>query len=337
MTDRTWISGEQTTIPALLDARLERTPTASTSTCAAPSSPRPRWRTPPRGSPRASPRSASRRAIGWPALLENSPEAMLAWWGVGARRPRRRADQHRVQGRVPAPPARTTRGRPCSWSSGRLADRVAAVIDDLPDLRHVIVVEDDDAAEASDEVSASAAGARESTVGRPARRGREAARRDDPPVGPRHVRLHRRHDRAIEGLHAQPRLPRGAHQPDRLLLAAHRRRRAVDPAADVPLQRARHRGARLAGVRRPLGDLPPVLRLQLLAGDEPHRRHHHVDARHDGVPARPRRGPSGDAEVGCAGGEHVAAAARRRAAAGRGRRHHQGPLRARRRSAGPTA
>ena len=63
-----------------------------------------------------------------------------------------------------------------------------------------------------------------------------------------------------------------------------------------------------------VGDLPAVLGVELLARDEPRRRHHHVDARHDGVPPRPRRRPARDAAVGRARGEHDACAcsARRR-------------------------
>ena len=68
------------------------------------------------------------------------------------------------------------------------------------------------------------------------------------------------------------------------------------------------------------GDLPAVLGVELLAGDEPRRRDDHVDARHDGVPPRQRRRPARDAAVGRARGQHDAAAARRGAAAGRGRR-----------------
>ena len=70
-----------------------------------------------------------------------------------------------------------------------------------------------------------------------------------------------------------------------------------------------------AGLRRPGGDLPAVLGVELLAGDEPHRRDHHLDARHHGLPAGPRRRPAGDAAVRRARGQHVAAADRRRAAA----------------------
>ena len=80
-------------------------------------------------------------------------------------------------------------------------------------------------------------------------------------------------------------------------------------------------------VRRPGGDLPAVLGLELLAGDEPGRRHHHLDARHDGLPAGPRRRPARDAALGRARGQHHPAPARRGAAAGRGRRRHPRALR----------
>ena len=46
------------------------------------------------------------------------------------------------------------------------------------------------------------------------------------------------------------------------------------------------------------GDLPEVLRLQLLARDEPGRRDRHLDAGDDGLPAGPRRRPSRDAPLG---------------------------------------
>ena len=101
------------------------------------------------------------------------------------------------------------------------------------------------------------------------------------------------------------------------------------PLAAVPLQRARDRGARLARVRRSRCDLPPVLGVELLAGDEPRRRDDHVDARHDGLPARARHRPARDAELGRARGEHVAAAARRGAVARGGRQPHPRALRCR--------
>ena len=108
--------------------------------------------------------------------------------GRGARRRRRRSDQHRVQGSVPAPPTRRL-----GLAGG---DRASGV-----------------------------RGSRRGGGRRPARprtrrdrrqrRVEGAARcRRHPPrrsaVGSRHVRLHRRHDRPVEGLHAQPQLPRRA-------------------------------------------------------------------------------------------------------------------------------
>ena len=50
-------------------------------------------------------------------LIENSNEAMLAWWGIVAGGACRRPDQHRLQGRVPAPPARPTPALGCCSSS----------------------------------------------------------------------------------------------------------------------------------------------------------------------------------------------------------------------------
>ena len=124
--------------------------------------------------------------------------------------------------------------------------------------------------------------------------GRDDAVGDDPARRPRHVRLHRRHHRPVEGLHAQPQLPRGR-WPARSAICWGRTADdvRVDAAAAVPLQRASSPpcsaplifGGRSAIYRR-------FSVSQLLAGDEPDRRHHHLDARHDGVPAGPRRRPT---------------------------------------------
>ena len=198
---------------------------------------------------------------------------------------------------------------------------------DMPALDHVVVIGD----------GGPARGRHGAHVGRRAGQRRRRARCGGPPGRPGHVHLHRRHDRPVEGLHAQPQLPRGAGPPDRHLLAAHGRRRGVDAAAAVPLQRHRHRGARAARVRRPVGDLPAVLGVELLAGDEPHGRHRHLDAGHDGLPAGPRRRPARDAALGRARGEHVAAPDRRGAAAGRGRLDPAASASASTRSAAPTA
>ena len=53
-------------------------------------------------------------------------------------------------------------------------------------------------------------------------------------------------------------------------------------------------------------------RLAARARDEPGRCDHHVHARHDGLPARPRHRSRRDAELGCAHGQHHASAHRRR-------------------------
>lgn len=75
------------------------------------------------------------------SLIENSPEAMLAWWGA-------------IRGGHVAVPVNTAykghylrhqlhdAGARVLIVQCSLVDRVAAVIDDLPDLRHVIVVDD---------------------------------------------------------------------------------------------------------------------------------------------------------------------------------------------------
>ena len=261
-------------------------------------------------------------------LVENSAEALLAWWGDRPRRAPWRCRSTRPTRASTCATSSPTRAPGCwssrpPWPTGSPASSA-----DMPALDHVVVI-----------------GER----GRPARASRPT-RWDDllgsddaepgvsrPPGRPGHVHLHGRHDGPVEGLHAQPQLPRGPGPPDRHLLAAHGRRRGVDAAAAVPLQRHRHRGARAARVRRPVGDLPAVLGVELLARDEPHGRHRHLDARHDGLPAGPRRRPARDAAVGRARGQHVAAPDRRGAAAGRGRLDPARALRRSTRSAAPTA
>jgi crotonobetaine/carnitine-CoA ligase len=137
-----WISGEQHTIPSLLDRRLEDDPhseyldVCGTRFTAAEVNDR-----------------ACRIANGLAALgvqpgervaslLENSPAAMLAWWGTVR------------GGRVAVPVNTAYKGsylRHQLHDSGAsvlivqrdLADRAAAVLDDLPDLRHVVVVDDE--------------------------------------------------------------------------------------------------------------------------------------------------------------------------------------------------
>ena len=155
MNDRAWISGEQTTIPALLDARLEQDADSQyLDVCGT-------QFTAAEVEDRSARIAQGLAALGVvqgervAALLENSAEGMLAWWGS-------------VRGGHVAVPINTAyKGeylRHQLHDSGSnvlvvqrsLADRVAAVMDDLPGLRHVIVVEDDDPAEGSRELVSTA-------------------------------------------------------------------------------------------------------------------------------------------------------------------------------------
>jgi crotonobetaine/carnitine-CoA ligase len=143
MSQNTWIGGEQITIPELLDARLESDPdgqyldVGGTTFTAAEVDDR-----------------SCRIAQGFAALdvgkgdrvatlLENAPPAMLTWWGA-------------VRGGHVAVPVNTAykgqylrhqlhdSGSSVLVVQRSLAHRAAAVVDELPELRHVIVVEDDD-------------------------------------------------------------------------------------------------------------------------------------------------------------------------------------------------
>ena len=149
MNARTWMSGGQHTVPALLERRLETDPdgpyldVCGTAFTAA-----------------AVNDLACRVANGLGALgrepgariatfLENGPEAMLAWWGA-------------VRGGFVAVPVNTAykgqylrhqlhdAGASVLIVQRSLADRAAAVAAQLPELRHVVIVDDggDDAAAA---------------------------------------------------------------------------------------------------------------------------------------------------------------------------------------------
>ena len=61
--------------------------------------------------------------------------------GDRGRRRRRRPDQHRLQGRVPAPPARRL-GRSGAARRADLADRAERVVDEIPSSQHVVVLGD---------------------------------------------------------------------------------------------------------------------------------------------------------------------------------------------------
>jgi carnitine-CoA ligase len=138
-----WVSGDQHTIPSLLEARLESDPdgeyldvTGAAFTAAEVHD------------------QACRIANGLAALgtvpgdrvatlLENSPEAMLAWWGA-------------VRGGFVGVPVNTAykgqylrhqlhdSGASVLIAQRSLVDRYLAIADDLPDLRHLVVVDDQD-------------------------------------------------------------------------------------------------------------------------------------------------------------------------------------------------
>ncbi|MCU1353008.1 MAG: AMP-dependent synthetase and ligase, partial [Acidimicrobiales bacterium] len=143
MAKRAWIGGDQRTIPSLLEARLDADPDGEyLDVCGT------------KLSAAEVHDTACRVAGGLAALgvvagdrvatlLENSPEAMLAWWGAV------------IGGFVAVPVNTAYKGRYLrhqlhdSGSSvlivqRSLAGRAAEVVADLPDLRHVVIVDDDE-------------------------------------------------------------------------------------------------------------------------------------------------------------------------------------------------
>ncbi len=144
MTKHAWIGGAQTTIPSLLEARLEVDPDGEyIDVCGT------------KFSAAAVNETACRVANGLAALgvapgdrvatlLDNSPEAMLAWWGA-------------IRGGFVAVPVNTAykaqylrhqlhdSGSSVLIVQRSLLGRATAVLAELPGLRHVIVVEDDEA------------------------------------------------------------------------------------------------------------------------------------------------------------------------------------------------
>ena len=159
-------------------------------------------------------------------LVENSPEMLVAWyatiWAGAISVPVNTAykgDYLRHQ--------LNDSGARVLVVAADLEARVHEVSADLPRLEHVITLGEAVAVPGRDDapLGRRVDGCRQRGDARPA-------------VRPRHVRLHRRHHRLVQGLHADAQLPRRAHRADRLLLVPHRGRRGLDGAADVPLQRA---------------------------------------------------------------------------------------------------
>ena len=153
MTEHSWVSGEQHTITSLLDRRLHDDPDGpyldvcgSELTAAAVNTAANRLANALRD---LGVRQGDRVAM----LIENSPEALLAWWGA-------------VRGGAVGVPINTAykgqylrhqlgdSGARVVFVQRTLADRIDAVLDELPDLEHVVVVDDSEEPGAGNAISA---------------------------------------------------------------------------------------------------------------------------------------------------------------------------------------
>jgi crotonobetaine/carnitine-CoA ligase len=141
--DRTWVSGEQHTITSLLNRRLEEDPDGEYLDMSGVKL------TAAEVGATANRIANAFRELGLgpgdrvATLIENSPEALLAWWGA-------------VRGGSVAVPVNTAykgqylhhqladSGSRAVIVQRTLAHRVAEVVGELPDLDHVIVVDDED-------------------------------------------------------------------------------------------------------------------------------------------------------------------------------------------------
>ena len=235
-------------------------------------------------------------------LLENGPAAVLAWFAT-----------HKL-GAIAVPVNTALKGQLLRHqlsdadtaviiAQEDLADRPAEILDTLDSVRHLVVVGDPAPVSGTRGVPAAVHAWSDS-----ADRRRRQARGDGPAGRSRHDRLHRRHDRPVQGLRAEPQLPSVDRAPDHLVLAADPRGRGVDPAAAVPLQRDLLHAHRDPAQRRPCRAGPPLLGVGLLARDQPHRRHDRLAARLAGRARGPRRRPSPGQGIAARPRQHVAAA-----------------------------
>jgi crotonobetaine/carnitine-CoA ligase len=150
VSDRAWINSEQQTIPALLEGRLETDPHGEyLDVCGAKFSAAEVNDVACRVA-NALAAEGLRAGERVATLLDNSAEAMLAWWGA-------------VRGGYVAVPVNTAykgqylrhqlhdSGASAVIVQRSLADRVAAVAEQLPSLRHVIIVDDEETDQAKGE------------------------------------------------------------------------------------------------------------------------------------------------------------------------------------------
>ena len=257
-------------------------------------------------------------------LLENRPEQVVSFFAAAQARRDPGADQHGVQGRVPAPRARRLR-RPGRRRPGRLrrpGGRGRAAT------RHARTCPSCAVVVGRTDRRASIARACRPWTGRDAA-GAGRIRRSTPadaevrPGGSRLLHLHRGHDRPVEGLHAPAALRRRA-RPSRSRGPGSA---AADDIVLTPLPLFHFNaisvcvvGTLLTGGQR--GDRAQVLGEPLLARGAAHRRDDALDARVARDPRRERRRPSRS-------GRAPAAAVRGGADAARHRPHLAGAVRLR--------
>ena len=332
MADSVWAGGEQFTVPQLFGSRLESDPdgeyldVVGTSLSAA------------EVMAAADRIGGALHALGTDqrdrvaTLIENSSPALLTWVGTVC------------AGRVAVPVNTAYKGEYLTHQltdSGSRVVVVAAALrpDDrdgrsVPDLEHVVVVDDADAG--GDEEAPARAG--------PERRCLPSAGRG-PPLG-RVVagapqRRPSRSSRPTSGRSStragRPACRRAACSATATTRRCPSRSRCAGAARPTTSCGRRCRsttstrwstgGGGHARGRRARRHLQAVLGLTVLAGDEPGRRDHHVDARDHGLPARPRHRPSRDAALGPPAANRTLAAHRGGAAAARGRLGAEGALR----------
>jgi crotonobetaine/carnitine-CoA ligase len=322
-----WERGEQSTITRLLDKRLDTDPDSEyVDVCGT------------KFSAGEVADSANRLANAFAelgagrgervaTLLDNSAPALLAWYGA-------------VRGGSIAVPINTAyKGEYLRHQLGdsgatvlvvqrSLADRAAEIVDSLPELQHVVVVDDEDAGPG------------------------DGARLDEAKTARLKWDELLSADNAVPDVNIRPSdlgtfvYTGGTTGPSKGCMLSHRYhevlarqigvcwRRSADDVVWTPLPLF-HFNAIVTAVLGPLvyggrgRRRATLLGVPVLARDEPDGRNRHLHAGDDGLPAGPRRRPARDAAVGRDRGEHDAPADRSGAAPGGDRLDRQGPIRCR--------